>query len=106
MSNAEVRIFDRVNINNPPSGVTCMIADIVHPDNVQNNNGSGSTNWVNAGGSGSVLSLITSPGTSGLRPSGTGTTDTRHDWFLAISASPDSVGSKTQFGLYVSLEYL
>ena len=30
----------------------------------------------------------------------------RHDWYLAISASPDSIGSKTQYGLYFTLEYL
>jgi hypothetical protein len=31
---------------------------------------------------------------------------TRHDWYVGISASPDSIGSKTDFGLYFSLEYL
>ena len=31
---------------------------------------------------------------------------TRHDWFVAMSASPDSIGSKTQYGLYFTLEYL
>ena len=30
----------------------------------------------------------------------------RHTWFVGISASPLSIGSKTQYGLYVSLEYL
>lgn len=30
----------------------------------------------------------------------------RHDWYLALSASPDSIGSKTDFGLYFTLEYL
>lgn len=29
-----------------------------------------------------------------------------HDWFVALSASPDSIGSKTDFGLYFTLEYL
>jgi hypothetical protein len=32
--------------------------------------------------------------------------DTRHTWYVGISASPLSIGSKTQYGLYVSLEYL
>lgn len=32
--------------------------------------------------------------------------DTRHTWMLGITASPLSIGSKTQYGLYVSLEYL
>ena len=30
----------------------------------------------------------------------------RHTWYAALSASPLSIGSKTQYGLYVSLEYL
>jgi hypothetical protein len=33
-------------------------------------------------------------------------TDTQHDWYLVLSASPDSIGSKTLYGLWVSLEYL
>lgn len=32
--------------------------------------------------------------------------DTRHTWRVAISARPLSIGSKKQYGLYVSLEYL
>lgn len=31
---------------------------------------------------------------------------TRHDWYIGLSASPDSIGSKTDFGLYFTLEYL
>ena len=30
----------------------------------------------------------------------------RHDWYVALSASPESIGSKTDFGLYFTLEYL
>lgn len=33
-------------------------------------------------------------------------TDLRHTWRLALSSAPLSIGSKTQFGLYLSLEYL
>lgn len=36
---------------------------------------------------------------------GTGV-DTHHTWAVALSASPLAIGSKEQFGLYVSLEYL
>jgi hypothetical protein len=32
--------------------------------------------------------------------------DTHHTWAVALSASPLSIGSKEQYGLYVSLEYL
>ena len=46
--------------------------------------------------------------TVGNRPKtygGTGV-DTHHTWAVALSASPLSIGSKEQYGLYISLEYL
>ena len=61
------------------------------------------------GGTGIIVPLSDSPATSGEHAgtgSGSVVTDTQHDWFIAISASPDSIGSKTSYGLYVSLEYL
>lgn len=106
VANTEFRIFDRSDINAAANGVTCRVAEIIHPDTVQNNNGSGDTTWTTAGGSGAKLTLVDSPGTSGLSPSGVNTTETRHDWYIAISASPDTVGAKTQFGAYVSTEYV
>jgi hypothetical protein len=30
----------------------------------------------------------------------------RHDWYVALSSEPESIGSKTQYGLYFSVEYL
>ena len=49
-------------------------------------------------------------GTGGYRNwiagSGSACRATRHDWFLALSASPDEIGSKTDYGLYFTLEYL
>lgn len=108
VQNASVRIYDRVNINNPPSGVTCRIAEIIHPDTTQNLTGSGDSTWITAAGSGTVVNLAPSPGVSGLY-AGNGSNsvraDTSHSWYLAISCSPDSVGTKT-FALYCSLEYL
>ena len=104
--NAEFRIYDRVNYNNPPSGVTCKIAQIIHPATTQTNVGSGSATWVLGSGSGSKLTLVDSPGISGLSPSGTSTIDTVHDWFIAISVSPDSVGAKSNFAAYLASEYL
>lgn len=115
--NAEFRIYDRSGINNPASGVTCKVAEIIHPNVAQDITGSGDGTWIGeslnpqtgtqtVGGSGVVVSLIASPGTSGLRPNGANTTDVNHDWYLCISASPDSIGSKTLFGGYISLEYL
>lgn len=38
--------------------------------------------------------------------SGAALSDYRHDWYVALSASPDSIGSKTNYGLYFTLEYL
>ena len=103
--NGVVQIYDRVNTTKAPSGVTCRIAEVVHPSTLQSVTGSGSSTWVDASGNVSTLSIISSPGTNGQRPNGANTSDTQHDWYLALSASPKSVGSKTQFGLYVSLEY-
>ena len=102
----QLQIYDRSNINNNPSGVTCYVSECVHPDPIQNNNGSGSQIWQQPTGSSVIMTLTSSPGTSGLRPNGASTTDVRHDWYLAISASPNSIGSKNQFALYMSLQYL
>jgi|TARA_R110000751_G_scaffold157076_1_gene262505 hypothetical protein len=61
------------------------------------------------GGSGVYVPLAQSPGAAGAY-AGAGDTNTgqytQHDWYVAITASPDSIGSKTQYGLYVELEYL
>lgn len=103
--NVQLRCYDRSNINNAPSGVTCKVAEVVHPGITQTNTGSGNTTWTTLAGSGTTLTLTASPGVSGLRPNGASTTATDHDWYLCISQSPDSIGSKLS-ALYVSLEYL
>ena len=54
----------------------------------------GDTQWVNADGSGSALSV----GDSG--------SSTSHDFFFLISASPDSVGEKTDFVIRDELTYI
>lgn len=103
--NAEVRIFDRnLPANKPASGVTTKTAEIIHPGRTQIENGSGDTTWRTPGGTGVVQPLTASPGMSGLFPNGPATL--RHDWYIAISASPDTIGSKTMYGLYAQLEYL
>ncbi len=103
--NAKVYGYDRFSKNNNPSGVNLFAAQVVHPPNTQIATGSGNATWTNLKGSGTVLSLIAGPGVSGLSPNGTNTTATQHDWYLALSASPTSVGAKT-FGLFFELEYL
>ncbi len=103
--NTTLTIYDRSSPSNIASGVTTAVAEIVHPNPTQNTSGSGSPVWRFPAGTG-VMSLTASPGTSGLRPNGANTTDTQHDWYAALSASPNSIGSKTLYGLYVSTEFL
>ena len=109
VQNAYARIYDRTDPNKPASGGTTKVGEVIHPDTVQNNNGSGDTAWSTPGGSGTKVSLAPSPGVSGLY-AGNGAdgqwSDTQHDWYLAISASPDSIGAKTLYGLFAELEYL
>lgn len=104
--NVKFRVFDRSSINNDPSGVTCAVAELIHPTVSAGPGGSGDSLWEFPTGSSVIMSLVASPGMSGLRPNGPSTSADRHDWYLAISASPDSIGSKTQFAGYVELEYL
>jgi len=87
--------------------VTTKVAQIIHPDpNQANPSNSSDATWSTPTGSSVILSLVNSPGISGGRPMGDYTTDTQHDWYTVISASPDSIGAKTLYGLYVELEYL
>lgn len=44
--------------------------------------------------------------TSWLTQEGASHESTIHDWYLNLSASPDSIGSKTDYGLYFTCEYL
>lgn len=105
--NARLRIFDRSNINNPASGVTCKVAQIIHPDpNQANISSSSDAVWSTPAGSSVMLDLISSPGMSGLRPNGANTQDVRHDFYVCASASPNSIGSKTQFAGFFEVEFL
>lgn len=92
------------NIDNDPSGLTCYCAEIRHNGDVQDDNGLGDNLWADTHGS-TYLELISSPGTSGLRPNGSLTQDTRHDWYVAISPTPDEFGDK-QFAVYFETEFL
>lgn len=54
--------------------------------------------------------ILTATGVGGytnwISKSGESCRATRHDWYVGLSASPGSIGSKTDFGLYFTLEYL
>ena len=106
--NAKLRIFDRTSINNAASGVTTKVAELVHANTSQAViSNSSDSSWSTPAGSGVIMTLTnTSPGISGQGLAGAYTEDTRHDWYFVLSASPDSIGSKTLYGLYCELEYL
>jgi hypothetical protein len=103
--NATVYIHDGITRSASPSGLRCYCAEIIHPDQVQSPTGTGEEAWIEAHGEDSVIDLIDSPGTSGLRSDGALTVDTRHDWYLAISATPTIPGDK-QYGFTVELNYI
>lgn len=112
VQNSKLFIYDRVSTNNPPSGVTCAVANLIHPNTTQTAGGSGDVSWeFPAGSSYILLSQLSngggfSPGVSGLSPNGPSTIDSEHDFYVAISASPNSIGSKTSFGCLFSTEFL
>ena len=83
--------------------------------------------WNDGSDSASVadMTLTASPGPSGLNTSsddpiseldgiyrnwisqsGEACRAFRHDWFVAVSASPSEIGSKTDYGMYFTVEYL
>lgn len=103
--NAKCNLYDGVTLANPPYGWSVRLAEIIHPSRLQTNTGKGDSPW-HVASTGQSIDLVDNPGISGsyagmYSPSG----HYRHDWYLAISASPEQVGSKTA-GLYVYLEYL
>lgn len=106
VQNIQARIYDRLNINNAASGVTTLVAEVIHPDTLQTQTGSGDTTWTTPVGSSVVLSFTDSPGVSGLHAGLSEPASVRHDWFAPITASPDSIGSKTNYGLFFQVEYL
>lgn len=105
--NAKVYIYDRTSINNPASGVTTKAVELVHCSLDQAGYlGSGLGTWTTPTGSSVVMSLTASPGQSGTSINGVETTQNVHDWYVCLSQSPDSIGSKTMNGLFFSVEFL
>jgi len=111
--NGEVRIFDRSDITQPASGVTSQVAQLVQGlSGVDPTTGAAQVwsaaedGWLALSGSGLTMTLLNNPGSGGLGASGAAGEDTQHDWYLCLSASPDSIGSKTLYGLFTQLEYL
>ena len=107
--NGKVWVYDRTTKTQGASGVTCYAAQLVYPSGAPGDMiGSGDANWVLASsgtGSGVPVALWNSPGVSGLAYD-VSAVATRHDWYLALSVSPQSNGPKEAFGIYVELEYV
>lgn len=80
-SSATFYAYDGSTTTAVPTGVTFYAAE------------QGDTNFTNAEGSGSALSLTDQ------------SASTSHDFYIAVSASPESVGEKTAFKLRIELTY-
>jgi hypothetical protein len=109
--NCELRIFDRTDITAGAEGVTTQVCQIANGGSGVSTSGTllapaSHPGWIAPSGSGVTMALLSSAGSGGLSPSGADTQDTRHDWYVCLSATPLSIGSKQNFGLYVQLEYL
>lgn len=73
--------YDGTTTTEAPTGVTFQAAE------------SGDANWTNAEGSGAALALDDK------------TAATSHDYYIAVSASPESVGLKSDFTIRIELTY-
>ena len=106
VQNAEFRCYDGTNVDNSPSGIEVRAFEIIHPSSTYIDNGSGDVSWVALSGSTQTLDLADSPASGGFAAfSGAEISDIQHDWFVGVSISPQSIGSKTA-KLYFNLEYL
>lgn len=112
VQNAQLRIFDRTDISKAASGVTTEVYETLHRNIVAAQDGLGATTWTTFSEAtpGQLLTMTASPGASGVGYVGGAVdpahTNLRHDWYFCLSASPDSIGSKKLYGMYISLEYL
>lgn len=100
IQNARIYITNRSSDTGQTDGVTCKVAEINKTGSTQVANGIGNTAWSTLNGSG-YLGLTNSPGSGG---SLTGQLYD-HNYWLAISASPDTVASKF-FMMRFSCEYV
>lgn len=91
--NTTFRAFDRVNIDNDPSGVTILAAEINKPS--PSIRGSGDTFWTTIAGSGATLALDDKLFASGVQ-----------QWYIGVTGTPTSIGEKTNLGYYFETEFL
>lgn len=127
VQNCKLRIFDRNDIDNHASGVITYVYEARHPSSLQSvsnlsHRGRTPNSWYEFDSLDAMTDMpfTSSPGASGtntntqdtssalgyLSTSGSLLSSSRHDWYVALSSEPVTVGSKTQYGLYFSVEYL
>lgn len=127
VQNCKLRIFDRNNVSNHASGVVTYVYEARHPSSLQSvvnlsHRGRTANSWYEFDSLDAMTDMpfTASPGVSGTNSNTQDTNNnlgyltqegslheaSRHDWYLALSSEPVTVGSKTQYGLYFSLEYL
>jgi hypothetical protein len=127
VQNCKLRIFDRNNIANHASGVVTYVYEARHPATTStvlnlNHKGRDSTAWYEFDPTDAMsdMTFTPSPGPSGKNTNSSDTNTAlgytttqgslyqsdRHDWYAAISSEPVTIGSKTQYGLYFTVEYL
>ena len=129
VQNCKLRIFDRTNIENHATGVTTHVYEARHPASSQSvanldfHGGASELAWVEftSGVTMADMTFTSSPGMSGMNTNsddtdsagkgwatnaGAAHANDRHDWYIALSSSPITVGSKTQYGLFFTVEYL
>jgi hypothetical protein len=127
VQNCKLRIFDRNNINNHASGVATYVYEARHPATVTSisnlsHRGRSETSWYEFDPVDAMtdMTFTASPGASGKNTNSQDTSPTlgyssqggslhdsvRHDWYVALSSEPTTVGSKTNYGLYFTVEYL
>lgn len=91
LQNSRLYVTERTSTTGVPAGMTTQVAEIDHTGAAQDNVGLGNTSWASVAGSGNYLALGDSPGPSGW---GSGQS-VLHSYYIAMSISPNSVGSKT-----------
>jgi len=129
VQNCKLRIFDRADITKHASGVVTYVFEARHPSvdqSVSNLNfrGTAANSWTEFDSADSAtpadMVFTNSPGVSGFNTDSTDTlvskgytstegsahTSTTHDWYVGMSAEPSEIGSKTNYGLYFTVEYL
>lgn len=103
---AEAKFYNGYDENIPPDGLNIKVAELRHTNTRLNVVAGGSdSEWFDAE-NGEWFRLTQSPGERGVKSNSFGLwVGDQHDWYLAISVSPEEIGSRV-FGLQVRLEYI